>query len=86
MTLEYELFISNYKNFINSAIANDIKIQSKHNISSNDLIDLSDQNDSEETIHATAIYCKIEMALDFPNVFMAYKGVCTLLPTSATAE
>jgi hypothetical protein len=30
-----------------SAMANDRKIQSKHKIKSNDLTDLSDQNDSE---------------------------------------
>lgn len=43
----------------------------------------------KETIHVTAIYsalCKMGMASAFPNLFMAYKGICTLPPTSATAE
>lgn len=44
LNVEYELFAFNYKNFINSATANDIQIQSKHIINTNDL---SDQNDTD---------------------------------------
>lgn len=79
---------------MNSATANDIKMQSKHSKHTINTNDLSDQNDtgsddSEETIHVTVIYsalCKMGMASAFPNLFMAYKGICTLPPTSATAE
>ncbi|KAL4153701.1 hypothetical protein QTP88_001534 [Uroleucon formosanum] len=91
LNVEYELFASNYKNFMNSATANDIKMQSKHTINTNDLSDQNDtdSDDSEETIHVTAIYsalCKMGMVSAFPNLFMVYKGICTLPPTSATAE
>lgn len=76
LNVEYELFASNYKNFINSATANDIKMQSKHTININDSSDQSDtdSDDSEKTIHVTAIYsalCKMGMASAFPNLFMA---------------
>jgi len=46
-------------------------------------------NDFEETIHITAIYFalrKMGMASTFLNLFIAYKGICTIPPTSATAE
>lgn len=94
LNAEYELFASNYKNFMNSATANDIKMQSKHSKHTINTNDLSDQNDtdsddSEETIHVTAIYsavCKMGMVSAFPNLFMAYKGICTLSLTSATVE
>ncbi|XP_060855118.1 zinc finger MYM-type protein 1-like [Metopolophium dirhodum] len=49
----------------------------------------TDSDDSEETIHVTAIYsalCKMGMVSAFPNLFMAYKWICTLLPISETAE
>jgi hypothetical protein len=47
LNVEYEFFASNYNNCMNSAMANDIKIQSKHKIYSIDLTNLSDQNDSK---------------------------------------
>jgi len=91
LNVEYELFASNYKNFINSATANDIQIQSKHFIIIKLIIlkNDTDSDDFEETIHVTAIYsalCKMGMTSAFPNVFMPCKGICTLPPTSATAE
>lgn len=92
LNVEYKLFASNYKSFISSATANDIINQSKPNNYFSDLSYRSDDenDDFEDNVHISAIYsalCKMGLASACPNLYMmAYKGICTLPPTSATTE